>query len=218
MWHPACILAVMVSLSARERTMHCTLYNLLQNPMSLLFPPWMVLDESPRQETGLERSVVKRLTGNDPASVPGMAREFVTRALELQLFDHQASVQLQVALEEALTNAVIHGNLEIPSVLKDADETAFRKAVEERRSQAPFADRVVWIEATYSSDGVTVQIEDEGPGFDPESLPDPSLPENIERGHGRGVAMMRSFMDHVEFEGRGNIVKMSKCRAGASVS
>ncbi|MGE3808509.1 MAG: ATP-binding protein, partial [Gemmataceae bacterium] len=57
-----------------------------------------------------------------------------------------------------------------------------------------------------------IQIEDEGNGFDPAELPDPTDPENLERPCGRGVFMMRHFMTHVEHNARGNAVRMLKLR------
>ena len=59
-----------------------------------------------------------------------------------------------------------------------------------------------------------VEIADEGPGFNPDELPDPTLPENLERGCGRGVFLIREFMTSVEYRGRGNVVAMSKVRNG----
>lgn len=197
--------------------MLCSLYNILQNPLALLFPPWMVLDEAnEREPRSLEpRAVRRRLLGNDPAAIPGLARELVSKAREMGVCDDQTAIQVQVALEEALTNAVVHGNLEVGSTLKEDSDTAFQQEVDARRAKAPFAERVVCVDAVYTPDAVRFRIEDEGPGFDPQLLPDPTLPENIERGHGRGVAMMRSFMDCVQFKGRGNVVTMWKRRPGA---
>ena len=53
-------------------------------------------------------------------------------------------------------------------------------------------------------------IEDQGSGFDPGSLPDPTDPANLERVSGRGVLLMRTFMDEVDFSERGNRVTMRK--------
>jgi len=53
-------------------------------------------------------------------------------------------------------------------------------------------------------------IEDEGSGFDPQTIPDPLAPENMEKVCGRGLLLIRSFMDRVEFNDRGNIITMVK--------
>ena len=55
-------------------------------------------------------------------------------------------------------------------------------------------------------------IRDEGRGFDPTHLPDPTTPENLERTCGRGILLMRTFMDEVEFNQRGNEVTLIKHR------
>ncbi len=60
---------------------------------------------------------------------------------------------------------------------------------------------------------VRIEIEDEGDGFDPENVPDPRLPENLERPGGRGLLLMRSFMSLVEYNQRGNCVTMRKTRS-----
>jgi serine/threonine-protein kinase RsbW len=61
-----------------------------------------------------------------------------------------------------------------------------------------------------------VRITDEGPGFNPEDVPDPTLEINIERPCGRGLLLMRGFMTDVQYHGKGNVVSMSKVRATPS--
>ncbi|HUR54336.1 MAG TPA: ATP-binding protein, partial [Gemmataceae bacterium] len=57
-----------------------------------------------------------------------------------------------------------------------------------------------------------IRIVDEGPGFNPEEVPDPTLPENIEKGSGRGVFLIRELMTTAEYHDRGNVLVMSKVR------
>ena len=59
---------------------------------------------------------------------------------------------------------------------------------------------------------VVVEIEDEGPGFDVEDVPDPTAEENLEKPSGRGIMLMRAFMDRVEYLDRGNRVVLEKSR------
>jgi serine/threonine-protein kinase RsbW len=88
-----------------------------------------------------------------------------------------------IALTEAVNNAIYHGNKQDPDkkvILKyQADEDEFRFV-----------------------------IEDEGPGFDFENVPDPTSPENIEKPNGRGVFLMRHLSDEIAFEDDGRIVEM----------
>src|SRR5438128_635610 len=59
------------------------------------------------------------------------------------------------------------------------------------------------------------EITDEGPGFDPEDVPDPTAPENLERPCGRGLLLMRHYMTEVAYHDRGRAVRMAKVRKGA---
>ena len=81
---------------------------------------------------------------------------------------------LVTALREALANAVRHGNKQNP-------------------------DRHVRVAYVVENSTITITIEDEGAGFDPQDIPDPTDPENLLRPNGRGIFYMRQFMNHVEF-------------------
>ena len=82
-------------------------------------------------------------------------------------------VNLQIAISEALINAIIHGNKENPQ-------------------------KKVFIEITYSDKFITVKIKDEGEGFDLGLIPDPTNQENIFKEHGRGLFIMKSLVDKFE--------------------
>jgi serine/threonine-protein kinase RsbW len=92
---------------------------------------------------------------------------------------------VRLALEEALVNAIKHGNGLDPS-------------------------KSVRVHCDIQTDRVYVEIEDEGPGFAPEDVPDPTLDENIERPSGRGLMLIRSFMNRVDFNDRGNCIRIEK--------
>lgn len=101
-----------------------------------------------------------------------------------------ALAAIRLALEEALMNAVIHGNQSDPS-------------------------KKLRIDYEVGPSEVRIRIEDEGPGFDPTSLPDPTLPEYRQRPRGRGIFLMRHCMTQVHFLGRGNCVEMVRRLNGA---
>jgi serine/threonine-protein kinase RsbW len=82
-------------------------------------------------------------------------------------------VNLQIALSEALINAIVHGNKENPH-------------------------KRVHIEFSYSENYITVKIKDEGEGFKPENIPDPTNSENLFKEHGRGLFIMKSLVDKFE--------------------
>jgi serine/threonine-protein kinase RsbW len=60
---------------------------------------------------------------------------------------------------------------------------------------------------------VLAEVEDEGPGFNPAVVPDPTLPENLEQTGGRGLLLMRHYMSWVHYSERGNHVTLGKCRS-----
>ena len=98
---------------------------------------------------------------------------------------------VHLAVEEALMNAIKHGN-------------------------ALDASKEVHVRSELSNWRFWIQITDEGPGFNPEDVPDPTLDENLELPSGRGLMLMRTFMAKVEFNERGNKVTMEKHRSPSS--
>lgn len=77
-------------------------------------------------------------------------------------------------------------------------------------TELPYRDRRVHVTARFDSDEAVFVIRDEGSGFDPAKLPDPTDPENLIRPFGRGVMLMRTFMDEVSFNSRGNEITLIK--------
>ncbi|GIW95646.1 MAG: hypothetical protein KatS3mg110_3687 [Pirellulaceae bacterium] len=136
---------------------------------------------------------------------------FVRRQMwEMHLGDEAQQFQVALALEEALSNALYHGNLELDSSLRQTDIDAFYQLAESRSRQAPYKDRRIEVTALLSPELVRLRVQDEGPGFDPAQIPDPTEAENLEKVSGRGILLMKTFMDSVRFLGRGNIVIMLK--------
>ena len=115
-----------------------------------------------------------------------------------------------IAMEEALLNACLHGNLELDSSLREGDGNEFDRLARERSAAAPWMDRRVTVTAAISPCQLRVEISDEGQGFNPEALPDPTAPENLLKPHGRGVMMMKLFLDAVSWNEQGNTVTLIK--------
>jgi CheY-like chemotaxis protein/anti-sigma regulatory factor (Ser/Thr protein kinase) len=122
-------------------------------------------------------------------------------------------LRVGTALSEALRNAVDHGNLELSSSLREADDGSYEALRQRRQLEPPYRDRRVHVETFFSRTEARFTIRDEGPGFDPESLPDPTDPENLLKPSGRGIMLMRTFMDDVTFNERGNEVTLIRHRA-----
>lgn len=150
---------------------------------------------------------------NDPALVAPLA-VFIQENLErLGFAEDGVRTQVGMAVMEALTNAIVHGNLEVASELRDDSLERYHEVIRERRERLPFAARRVRCVASESPARVRYEISDEGPGFDPDTLPDPCSPENLVRVRGRGILLMRTFMDEVRFNERGNSVVLAKSAA-----
>ncbi len=131
---------------------------------------------------------------SDVAQIEPVVAEIVRRCEAYAFNQRQLALNLPVALTEALSNAILRGNGE------DA-----AKSVRVRVSML---------------DGeLTVEVEDEGMGFDLDACTsDPSLPENLEREEGRGLFLMRALMDRVEsYRAGGNVVRLTlRCRGHAA--
>jgi len=124
--------------------------------------------------------------------------------------DHTCGIRVSVALEEAINNAMFHGNLEITSAERTGDREAYRVLLAERLRTLPYRDRTIDLQARITPGEATFIIRDQGPGFDPDTLPDPTDPENLEKASGPGLLLMRTFMDAVRFNRAGNEVTMVK--------
>lgn len=92
--------------------------------------------------------------------------------------------KILVSAMEAVNNAILHGNRSVP-------------------------DKIVDIEIEYKRNKLLIRVTDEGQGFRPETVPDPTTPENIEALSGRGIYLMSHLADKIEYNDRGNSVTMT---------
>ena len=125
-----------------------------------------------------------------PSHIEGVAdaAAAVTDFVKTCGLSEDAAFGVDMAVREAVTNAIVHGNQE--------DETKS-------------------IEVVFScvGDQLEIEISDQGEGFDPSSVPDPTEPANLLKTSGRGIFLMKTFMDQVEWFARpdgGTIVRMVK--------
>lgn len=149
---------------------------------------------------------------NDPALVSALVSRIREEAARFGLFDENVLIRVDVALTESILNGIYHGNLEVSSDLRQDGDAAYRSAIERRRAQAPYRDRRLHVRATINRAEAVVVVRDDGPGFDPKTLPDPTDPANFERVGGRGLLLIRTFMDEVRFNPTGNELTMIKRR------
>jgi serine/threonine-protein kinase RsbW len=92
--------------------------------------------------------------------------------------------KILVSAMEAVNNAIIHGNKSV-------------------------ADKIVNIEILFKNEELVIKVTDQGPGFRPDKVPDPTTPENIEELNGRGIYLMSHLADKIEYNKKGNSVTMT---------
>lgn len=120
---------------------------------------------------------------NDLRAIERAVTYLMDRGLEAGFDDDRLRLNFRVGLTEALANAMLYGNCRDPH-------------------------KRVRVEARLSANEIMVQVTDEGRGFDPGKLSDPTLPINRLRSGGRGIYLIKKLMDRVEFNDRGNSITM----------
>ncbi|QDU60050.1 serine-protein kinase RsbW [Planctomycetes bacterium Pan216] len=123
-------------------------------------------------------------------SKPSVASKFIeelVESLKQSQYSSRVIFGIRLAVEEALVNAVRHGN--------DCKE-----------------DLEVDIRYTVGDDEFVIEVKDQGPGFNPDDVPDPTAPENLERPCGRGILLMRTYMTDCQFVPPGNVCQMRRIR------
>ncbi|MCK5225234.1 MAG: ATP-binding protein [Planctomycetes bacterium] len=130
------------------------------------------------------------------ASVPSAVSDVcgpVLAELEANNFSQEDSFAVHLAIEEAFLNAVRHGNKMDPA-------------------------KKIKIDYLIDADKVEISMTDDGSGFNPKAVPDPRCGENLYKAGGRGLFLIESYMDVVEFNEHGNTVRMIKYKQKASQS
>jgi serine/threonine-protein kinase RsbW len=149
-----------------------------------------VINESGAQAAGPEvlptgrETLYRELTPRRTENVPSLLDELVAALAGLG-YSRRDRMSVRLAVEEAVVNGLRHGNRDDP-----------RKRVRVRYYLSP--------------EVVLVEVEDEGPGFDPVNVPDPTAPENLDRPSGRGLFLMRHCMSWLRYHGRGNRLTLCK--------
>jgi CheY-like chemotaxis protein len=138
----------------------------------------------------------------------------------LGLCDTTGKLRTGMALQQALANAIVHGNLELDTEqMQDAREAMMkgrgRGLLEQRQREAPYRDRRVYVDVKINREQVQFVIRDEGRGFDVKQF-DQNGKNDAELKRGRGIRLMRMFMNEVTFNERGNEVTMVKYRESAA--
>ena len=117
-------------------------------------------------------------------------QDAVAAALAARGYDEGAMFAIRLAIEESLVNAFRHGNRGDPN-----KSVFFRADIDEIRA--------------------VFEVQDQGPGFDPRAIPDPTEDENLEIPSGRGVMLIKAYMTEVEFVKPGNVLRMRYAKPSA---
>jgi len=144
--------------------------------------------KAPLKESSFSWTLRERIP-NDP-DLGRRILDQVIQQLEQHSWPNEDIFSVHLAMDEALVNAMKHGNRFDPA-------------------------KKVHIDCQISKDRVRIEIADEGPGFNPEAVPDCRCEERLEVPSGRGLLLMRSFMCRVEYLERGNRVLLEKNRVRA---
>jgi serine/threonine-protein kinase RsbW len=120
---------------------------------------------------------------NDLGAIERSVEFLLERCRDAGFDEDRLRLNLRVGVAEALANAMMYGNARDPA-------------------------KRVRLEAWCSPEVVRIRVTDEGSGFDPGALPDPTLPQNRTRSRGRGVFLIRQLMDHVAYNEQGNSIEM----------
>jgi len=158
----------------------------------------------------LDRMKSRFTLTNEPPILSSLVSHLQSVVRDMDLLSETDRLRVGVALEEALLNASYHGNLEVSSKLRETDHAQYYELARQRLSIEPYASRSIYVDIEIDENGLKYAIEDEGPGFDPSSLPDPTDPANLEKPCGRGLLLMRTFMDDIQYNEKGNRVVMTK--------
>jgi serine/threonine-protein kinase RsbW len=137
---------------------------------------------NPHRDTAVP--AVDLVIASDPAEARSV-QEQIEQLLQAGQVPDRDVFCIKLALEEALVNAIKHGN--------QFDRT-----------------KKVYVSYRLLADRFEVAVSDDGPGFDPSDVPDPTAVENLERPCGRGLMLMRHYMSEVAYNPRGNGVTMSR--------
>lgn len=137
---------------------------------------------NPDCDAGVDNDLVLELP-SDVRSIEPVVEYVVRRCQACEGHAHRLRLNFRVGLTEALANAMLYGNARDPS-------------------------KRVRVEVALAAGTIRARIIDEGLGFDPCAVPDPTCPENVAKPRGRGLFLMRQLLDEVVYNDRGNEVTL----------
>lgn len=146
-----------------------------------------MFDQGPHVRNTMELSLTKKIAFPSKPDEMSKALHAILAEIRDSGFNEDVIFAIRLALDEALSNAVRHGNCGDPT-------------------------KQVTVEYAINDHGFKASVTDEGCGFQPDELPDPTLKENLDRPCGRGVMLMKAYMSDVNYNKNGNSVTLTKHR------
>ncbi len=163
----------------------------------------------------LRKSEMEFCLENNLSIIGTVARMIVRNVKELGFVENLR--MLETAIVEALTNAIIHGNLEIPSDIKNKGFDLFQQEIEEKLKKNKYKNRRVFVYSYLDSERFIVKITDEGNGFDWKKYEDLGKAEDISSLYGRGLYIIKSTFDEIFWNDKGNEITLIKYPLSSSV-
>ncbi len=155
------------------------------------------------------------LLENDPRVIPQFVEEVLAKITSMRLCDSSEIRHLAVAIEEALLNAMLHGNMqlnadEVQQVRSEQMKGEESAILQRQRQQAEITNRKVETSYALSRQELRFVVRDQGGGFDLTTIPASGDPDPIDAERGRGLVLIQNFMDEVKFNEQGNEITMIK--------
>lgn len=149
---------------------------------------------------------------SDPSLIAPLLAELQETASDLGIVNNADRVRLGKAIGAALENAMVHGNLELTTA-EMAGGSGADSVLARRRQASPYRERHVFVTARLTPEEARITIRDEGPGFNVTEISGPeSTPEQLISSEGRGLVLIRTFLDEVQFNHAGNEITLVKRR------
>jgi CheY-like chemotaxis protein len=160
----------------------------------------------------LMRTEAQFLLENDPSLIPPLLGHVRENLVRMSLCDETGLIRVTMALSEALTLAIVQGNLELDPQLREQDEQAYQQQIADRRRQKPYRDRRVHVTAKELLHEARYIVRHEGRGLGLPAEPDPESPMLFDTVSHRGLLLIRTFMDEVTVNETGNEMTLVKRR------
>ena len=186
-----------------------------QNMASDLLPVVrQVLETNRRGQSRLFKHAIRSTTEfeipNDLAAIEDLLDVLKDLMIAVKLGPGAEIHRVQLAIEESLLNAYYHGNLEVGANVTNRTRQAYRELAEARASQEPYCNRKIYVIAELADSYAKIVVRDDGRGFEPFLLPPPDRVEDLTNQVGRGLVLMRTFMDLVIYNDLGSEVTLIK--------